>query len=712
MRPLLLASIVTLAATSIASAQIQLGPVFQADAETPGDQRLPSAAADAEGNFVVIWQSEGQDGSAWGIFGRRFDASSTPRGPEFQANTYTTGDQGGRLDNSPAVVSDGFGNYTVVWGNEWNRRDTDVLGQRYNASGNRVGSEFQVNSATIGEQYHPSLASDANGNVVVVWRSPMLDAGELWGQRYDPAGLPVGGEFSIDVERALLHMAPSVAAHDGGGFVVAWKGIEPVNGDPHHQDGIYLRSYDASGVSGDEIQANSCWYPFDQKKKHAVASLGGGSFVVAWFRSDQSNSNTWLEAQVFGPDGFPVGREIAVANASPYYDGLSLVADGPDRFTVLWVQPNVGLVGRSFNSAGVPTSARFLVVFDIESSGISAALQGPGKLVVVWEGAVQYQPWLKGIYGRLISGLGSELEQRDLGLDPTGNRVLENGEIAALVPGWRNPTATPIAASGALTGFTGPGGATYTIVDGAAEYGVIAPGQRGDCAAAADCYSLSVSASSRPTQHWDAAVEETLSTGTIRTWPIHIGESFTDVPRTRQDYAFVEALLHHGITAGCATGLYCPDNPISRGEMAVYLRAAREGGEACPPLSCDGTFADVPNTNPFCRWIEELSRLRVVAGCGGGNYCPDASVTREQMAVLVLVTREGAAYAPPECVAGAETFTDVPASSPYCRWIEELARRNVVTGCGGGLYCPTASVTRGDMSVFVSVTFGLPLYGP
>jgi hypothetical protein len=57
-------------------------------------------------------------------------------------------------------------------------------------------------------------------------------------------------------------------------------------------------------------------------------------------------------------------------------------------------------------------------------------------------------------------------------------------------------------------------------------------------------------------------------------------------------------------------------------------------------------------------------------------------------------------------------FADVPASSPYCRWIEELARRGVVTGCGNGNYCPTAPVTREQMAVFISVTYGLTLYGP
>ena len=67
---------------------------------------------------------------------------------------------------------------------------------------------------------------------------------------------------------------------------------------------------------------------------------------------------------------------------------------------------------------------------------------------------------------------------------------------------------------------------------------------------------------------------------------------------------------------------------------------------------------------------------------------------------------------PPACIAGAEAFADVPASGPFCRWVEELARRAVVAGCGGGNYCPTAAVTRDQMMVFISVAFGLSLYHP
>jgi hypothetical protein len=144
--------------------------------------------------------------------------------------------------------------------------------------------------------------------------------------------------------------------------------------------------------------------------------------------------------------------------------------------------------------------------------------------------------------------------------------------------------------------------------------------------------------------------------------------------------------------------------------MAVFVLVAKEGAGYTPP-ACGATpiFGDVPASSPFCKFIEELSRRGVVSGCGGGNYCPTAAVTREQMAVFVLRTLDPALN-PPGCTT--PMFADVPASSTFCKWIEELARRGVVTGCGGGNYCPTAAVTREQMGVFISVTFGLTLYGP
>ena len=181
--------------------------------------------------------------------------------------------------------------------------------------------------------------------------------------------------------------------------------------------------------------------------------------------------------------------------------------------------------------------------------------------------------------------------------------------------------------------------------------------------------------------------------------------SFLDVPPGMLASSFIQRLYASGVTAGCTADDYCPAAATTREQMAVL--ALRAGDQRFVPPPCDSArFNDVSPTSPFCPWIEELARRQVVAGCGGGAYCPGASVTRAEMALFALATVEGPGYAPPACAK--PMFADVPAASPACRWIEELARRGVVAGCGGGKYCPDAAISRAEMAVFLVGAFGLP----
>jgi hypothetical protein len=75
------------------------------------------------------------------------------------------------------------------------------------------------------------------------------------------------------------------------------------------------------------------------------------------------------------------------------------------------------------------------------------------------------------------------------------------------------------------------------------------------------------------------------------------------------------------------------------------------------------------------------------------------------MAVFLLLSAEPPGYTPPPCTA--PTFNDVPCSSGFAAWIEELVRRGITGGCGGGNYCPAGTVTRAQMAVFLVATFGL-----
>jgi hypothetical protein len=296
-----------------------------------------------------------------------------------------------------------------------------------------------------------------------------------------------------------------------------------------------------------------------------------------------------------------------------------------------------------------------------------------------------------------------------LEVDGPGNRVLEPGETVEVRPAWRNVSIAAQTFQGALSGFSGPPGPTHTITDAVGDYGTVAVGATAPCS---DCYEVSVSdPPSRPALHWDASALETISPIIVeKSWIVHVGRSFADVPPANAFYRFVETLLHNGVTGGCSPTQYCPASSTTREQMAVFVLVGKEGTGYVPPACILSMFLDLPASSPFCPFVNELARRGAVTGCGGGNYCPTQPVSREQMAVFVLRTLDPALL-PPVCVPPND-FNDVPETSPFCRWVEELARRAVVTGCGGGDYCPAAPVTREQMGVFISATFGLTLYGP
>ena len=145
--------------------------------------------------------------------------------------------------------------------------------------------------------------------------------------------------------------------------------------------------------------------------------------------------------------------------------------------------------------------------------------------------------------------------------------------------------------------------------------------------------------------------------------------TFLDVPPSHPFFDYVETLAAIGVTGGCAPSYYCPDNPVTRAQMAVFLLKAKFGSSHVPPAATGAVFGDVPASAFAAAWIEELASLGVTSGCGGGNYCPNQTVTRKQMSVFLLKTKFGSAHVPP---AAAGVFADVPMGDAFVGWIEEL----------------------------------------
>ena len=110
---------------------------------------------------------------------------------------------------------------------------------------------------------------------------------------------------------------------------------------------------------------------------------------------------------------------------------------------------------------------------------------------------------------------------------------------------------------------------------------------------------------------------------------------------------WVEQLAAEGITAGCGGGTTArsPHHARPDGRLPHEDRARRR----YTPPPCTGTFPDVACPSQFADWIEQLAAEGITAGCAGGNFCPDSPVTRQQMAVFLLKIEHGSAYAPPFC---------------------------------------------------------------
>lgn len=183
---------------------------------------------------------------------------------------------------------------------------------------------------------------------------------------------------------------------------------------------------------------------------------------------------------------------------------------------------------------------------------------------------------------------------------------------------------------------------------------------------------------------------------------------FNDVPPSHPFHDFVNAVARSQITVGCLNGNYCVDQNISRAQMAVFLLKAKYGAGHVPPPATGTVFGDVHIGDFAAAWIEELAALGITGGCGNGNYCPNSPVTRAQMAVFLLKDLLGAGYAPPPATGtifvdvhigdfAADWIEDF-----YGRGITGGCFPSPLQ------YCPNKQNTRGEMAVFVTKTFNLP----
>jgi hypothetical protein len=380
-----------LAAPLTALAQIPLGLEFQVNFITQYAQALPSVAVDAAGNFVVVWENFDPGFANQEVWGRRFDANGNALGSGFFVNTYATGTQ-----YHARVAMDPSGNFMVVWQSNqpsnWN-----VYGRAYDATGTPRGPDFIVNTYLSGDQTNASVSADATG-FVVVWQSEQPlgpdqdgDGAGVYARRFDSAGVPATAEFRLNAFTTGHQQSPSVASQGGGAFVAAWQSAGPDGS----YFGIRARLFDAAGTAlGGEFTVNS-WTTGNQTEP-AVAADAAGNFVVAWTSAGQESpfpyTGTGVFAQQFDASGVRKNWEWHVSTyTSGNQNDPAVAMDQAGGFVVTWSSQNedgdsYGVFGRRWHVSG--TGDRPPLAFNTYTTSAQfrpAVAAAPwGDFVAVW----------------------------------------------------------------------------------------------------------------------------------------------------------------------------------------------------------------------------------------------------------------------------------------------------------------------------------------
>jgi hypothetical protein len=288
---------------------------------TTADPPVPSVACTDAGDFLVVWESGGQDGDDFGVFGQRFDGTGAAAGSEFQINTATADRQ-----RAAATCSDSAGNFVVVW--QSYDQDGDgygIFARRFDSAGAARGSEFQVNTFTDYSQGNPAVACSAAGDFVVVWDGGLQDGDGygIFAQRVDSAGAKAGAEFRVNSYTTGTQQYPAVGAADGGDFVVVWESYDDQDGDGY---GIFGQRFSSAGApSGTEFHVNA--YTAYSQQKPAVGVAADGDFTVAW-SSPHDGDGYGVFARSFASTGVPAGTADFQVNTYTLGDQGALSAEG------------------------------------------------------------------------------------------------------------------------------------------------------------------------------------------------------------------------------------------------------------------------------------------------------------------------------------------------------------------------------------------------
>ncbi|MEL7191151.1 MAG: T9SS type A sorting domain-containing protein [Bacteroidota bacterium] len=289
---------------SLQSLQAQLttsGLETLANATTLSTQKNPAVAMSPTGEYVVVWESLGQDGDGYGIYAQVYTAAGAVSVSEFLVNTTTAADQ-----RKPDVAMDGSGNFIITWqsytptgANGW-----DIFYRTYNLAGIATTGQIRANNSRPGNQRHPKVSARQSGNFVITWE----DDGDVYAEIYEVSGATIVTDFLVNTTTANEQIYPAVAMNFiNGDFIIAWQSLNQ-DGDGY---GIYSRIYQATGspITG-ELICNTT--TAGNQIEPSVTFDDSGEYLVGWSSFGTDGDNYGIYIQFFDAAGITIGSEFQV----------------------------------------------------------------------------------------------------------------------------------------------------------------------------------------------------------------------------------------------------------------------------------------------------------------------------------------------------------------------------------------------------------------
>jgi hypothetical protein len=363
---------------------------------------VPAVAGSGAGAFLTVWKGASATDPN-GVSGRFFTSMGNPRGADFLANKDLAEDQ-----YDPAVAADAQGNFIVVW-SEVANGNSEIRGRRYQANGTALGAPFKVNqdpagTPTIPADFNPAVAATKDG-FIVVWMS-VLPAGngfpggtpQVLARKLSTTGAPVGSQVKIST--GLVNGdRPDVCVDSTGHPVVVWTSVDGFPLFEANHQGVSLRRLTPAGALMDTAETVVA-LPKANSVHPAVSCGAGSTFVVVW-HSDQPPAveQTDIIGQRFTRLGRPaappfrVNTTVAKIDRSP-----SIAHDAKGNFVVVWQAYldgfKVSILGRRFAASGAALTPEFEVFSGTDNGTAPAnpdiAMTGTtGNFVVVWQDGPQ-----------------------------------------------------------------------------------------------------------------------------------------------------------------------------------------------------------------------------------------------------------------------------------------------------------------------------------